>query len=97
MAAHLVAAAFLLALLPLVWVTFETLSKGLARFDPRFFSYSMRNVIGDGGGAVHAITGTLYVTGIATVISVPVGLLTAIYLVEYGRGHSPAASRSSLT
>lgn len=86
LAAHLVTAAFLLALIPLVWVTFETLSKGLARFDPMFFSYSMRNVIGEGGGAVHALTGTLYVTGIATLISVPVGLLTAIYLVEYGRG-----------
>ena len=46
----------------------------------------MRNVVGEGGGALHAIIGTLLITGMATLISVPVGLLTAIYLVEYGRG-----------
>ena len=46
----------------------------------------MRNVVGAGGGALHAIVGTLLITGMATLISVPIGLLTAIYLVEYGRG-----------
>jgi phosphate transport system permease protein len=51
-----------------------------------FFTETMRNVIGEGGGAKHAILGTLIVTGLAAVISVPLGLLTAIYLVEYGRG-----------
>ena len=60
--------------------------RGLPRFDSTFFTWSMRNVIGDGGGAVHAIYGTLFVTGIATLISVPIGLMTAVYLVEYGRG-----------
>ena len=44
----------------------------------------MRNVIGEGGGIYHAIIGTLLITLAATVISVPIGLLTAIYLVEYG-------------
>jgi phosphate transport system permease protein len=67
----------------LLWTV---LANGLARFDLQFFSESMRNVVGDGGGALHAIVGTLLVTGMATLISVPVGLLTAIYLVEYGRG-----------
>jgi len=46
----------------------------------------MRNVIGEGGGIYHAIWGTLIITGLATVISVPIGLMTGIYLVEYGRG-----------
>jgi phosphate transport system permease protein len=46
----------------------------------------MRSVVGAGGGAVHAIWGTLLMTLAATVISVPIGLFTAIYLVEYGRG-----------
>ncbi|MGV8907697.1 MAG: phosphate ABC transporter permease PstA [Propionicimonas sp.] len=81
---NLIAGAFLLALVPLGSVTFEALSKGLARFDMAFFTQSMRNVVGEGGGAIHAIYGTLYVTGMATVISVPIGLLTAIYLAEYG-------------
>ena len=38
------------------------------------------------GGIYHAIIGTLLITLWATVISVPIGLLTSIYLVEYGEG-----------
>lgn len=87
LATTLVSSAFILALIPLVSLLWTTVSSGAARFDPMFFSYSMRNVVGEGGGAVHAIWGTLLITGAATVISVPIGLLTAIYLVEYGRGH----------
>lgn len=82
----LVATAFIIALLPLISLIFTVLVNGIARFDIQFFSESMRNVVGEGGGALHAITGTLLITGMATLISVPVGLLTAIYLVEYGRG-----------
>ncbi len=37
------------------------------------------------GGFVHALIGTVLITLIATVISVPIGLLTSIYLVEYSR------------
>jgi phosphate transport system permease protein len=77
---------FLLALLPLISLIWTTVSAGLARFDGTFFNSSMRNVIGEGGGALHAIIGTLEITALATLISVPVGLLTAIYLVEYGKG-----------
>jgi phosphate transport system permease protein len=82
----LVVTAFIIALLPLVSLMFTVLVDGLARFDIEFFSSSMRNVVGEGGGALHAIMGTLLITGMAALISVPVGLLTAIYLVEYGRG-----------
>ena len=86
LATNLVTGAFLLALLPLVSLLWETLSNGLPGFNAQFFTWSMRNVIGEGGGAIHAIYGTLIVTGIATLIAVPIGLMTAIYLVEYGRG-----------
>jgi phosphate transport system permease protein len=81
-----VTSAFVLALLPLISLVISTVGNGLQRFDAEFFTYSMRSVVGEGGGAVHAITGTLWVTGIATLISVPIGLLAAIYLVEYGQG-----------
>jgi len=83
----LVATAFIIALIPLVSLLFTVITNGAARFDIQFFTSSMRNVVGEGGGALHAIIGTLLITGMATLISVPVGLLTAIYLVEYGRGH----------
>ncbi len=82
----LVVTAFIIALIPLISLLWTVIVNGLPRFDLTFFSNSMRNVVGEGGGALHAITGTLLITGMATLISVPVGLLTAIYLVEYGRG-----------
>ena len=81
-----VTAAFSLAVIPLVSLTWTVVEKGLNRLDVDFFTQSMRNVVGPGGGALHAIVGTLELTGIATLISVPLGIMTAIYLVEYGRG-----------
>lgn len=81
-----VTAAFSLAVIPLVSLAWTVFEKGLNRMDVEFFTTSMRNVVGPGGGALHAIVGTLELTGIATLISVPLGIMTAIYLVEYGRG-----------
>ncbi len=82
----LVSMAFTIALLPLISVAFTTITNGLPRFDLEFFTSSMRNIVGEGGGALHAIVGTLLVTAAAAIISIPIGLLTSIYLVEYGRG-----------
>ena len=82
----LVTLAFLIALLPLISLVVTALTNGAARFDPTFFNSSMRNIVGAGGGGLHAIMGTLLITGAATLISVPIGIMTAIYLVEYGRG-----------
>lgn len=82
----LVTAAFAVAVVPLISLIYTVVSLGIARFDGEFFGSSMRNVIGAGGGALHAIIGTLEITLFAAAISIPVGLLTAIYLVEYGRG-----------
>ena len=86
-ARHLVTGAFGLALLPLGSLLWEVVSKGTARLDLQFFTHSMRNVVGEGGGASHAIAGTLWVTGLAMLISVPIGLFTAIYLAEYASGN----------
>jgi phosphate transport system permease protein len=82
----LVSTAFIIALLPLISLLFTVAVNGAARLDLDFFTMSMRNIVGEGGGGLHAIVGTLLITGMATLISVPVGLLAAIYLVEYGRG-----------
>src|SRR5699024_4634677 len=75
---------FLTALLPLVSVGWKVTSLGLERFDAEFFTWSMWGVMGEGGGAYHAIMGTVIITGLTTVISVPIGIFAAIYLVEYG-------------
>jgi phosphate transport system permease protein len=82
----LVTLAFLIALTPLISLVVIVLTNGLVRFDGDFFTLSMRNVVGDGGGAAHAMIGTLLMTLAASAVSVPVGLLTAIYIVEYGSG-----------
>jgi phosphate transport system permease protein len=82
----LVHGAFLLAMVPLISLIYEVASLGLARLDGAFFNSSMLGIVGPGGGAYHAILGTLIITAITSLISVPIGLMTAIYLVEYGRG-----------
>jgi phosphate transport system permease protein len=79
-----VTSAFLLAMIPLVSVLWTVVVAGAARFDVAFFTQSMRGIVGEGGGALHAIQGTLIITALAAVMSIPVGVLTAIYLVEYG-------------
>ncbi len=81
-----VSAMFAAAMVPLLSLVYTVVSRGSERFDAAFFTETMRNVVGEGGGAQHAIIGTLIITGLATLISVPIGMLTAIYLVEYGRG-----------
>ncbi len=81
-----VSAMFVAAMVPLVSLLQTVLTRGAGRFDADFFTMTMRNVIGEGGGALHAIAGTVIITALAALISVPIGMLTAIYLVEYGRG-----------
>jgi phosphate transport system permease protein len=78
--------AFALALVPLLSLSLEVIRRGAERFDGQFFTWSLFGVVGEGGGAYHAIMGTLVITALTTLIAVPIGLLTAIYLVEYGTG-----------
>nr|WP_245529058.1 phosphate ABC transporter permease PstA [Beutenbergia cavernae] len=80
--------AFLIALVPLVSLLWTAVSNGLRSFSWEFLTTDMTGVFGDmtSGGARHAIIGTLLITLAATIISVPIGLLAAVYLVEYGRG-----------
>src|SRR5690349_18002169 len=82
----LVWASFVFAASPLVWLLWVVVSNGLPAINADFLTSSMQNVIGDEqGGILHALIGTLLITLAATVISVPIGILTAIYLVEYGQ------------
>ena len=95
LASTLVGASFVLALLPLGALIAYGISKGAARFDTAFFTHSLRNIGARdaGGGAYHAIIGTMQQVAIATLITVPFGLLAAVYVVEYGRGRLAAAIR----
>ncbi|MET8955355.1 phosphate ABC transporter permease PstA [Streptomyces sp. NPDC004393] len=87
-ATSLVWVCFLLAVIPLASLIWETVKRGVKVFDIYFLTHSM-GVVADtetGGGIYHAILGTLEQVGLAAVIAVPVGVLTAVYLVEYGSG-----------
>jgi phosphate transport system permease protein len=92
----LVWTAFLLALVPLVSLVWTVVAKGVGVVDAEFLTYSMRNIVGPGGGIYHAVVGTLLVTVAAAAISVPVGVLSAIYLVEYGAGSRVARTLAFL-
>jgi len=81
-----ICAAFGVAVTPLASLLYQVIKRGTARFDGDFFTESARGVIGAGGGASHAIVGTLVITGCATLISVPIGIMAAVYLNEYGTG-----------
>ncbi|MFE9173531.1 phosphate ABC transporter permease PstA [Streptomyces kebangsaanensis] len=87
-ATSLVWVAFLLAVVPLVSLVWTTVQRGVKVLDVYFLTHSM-GVVADtepGGGIYHAIIGSLEQVGLATLIGAPIGVLTAIYLVEYGRG-----------
>jgi len=92
MATLAVTSTFAIAMVPLASLLVTVIRKGSDRFDTGFFTESLRNVVGEGGGAVHAIVGTVIITGLATFMAVPIGILTAVYLREYGAGRRLAAA-----
>ncbi len=81
--------AFALAVIPLAWILWTVVSRGYSLLlTSSWWTHSQRGITvrDTGGGAYHAIMGTLLQAGVTALISVPIGILTAIYLVEYGRG-----------
>ncbi len=86
----LISIAFLIALIPLISVLWTTIADGVQRLNIDFLTHNMKGVSGGKptasggyGGVLHAIIGTLEITAGAMVISIPIGLLCAVYLVEY--------------
>ncbi len=80
---------FMIAMVPLAWLLYTVLERGFkAVISPGWWSRSLAGVLPDqfAGGVYHAIYGTLVQAGIAAVLSVPLGIMAAIYLVEYGTG-----------
>ena len=87
LAAVLVAGAFVLAAIPLVWILFTVITKGAGLIvSSGWWTESQRNVSprSPGGGAYQAIMGTLIQAAITSVIAIPLGILGGVFLVEYG-------------
>lgn len=82
-------AALVVALIPLVGVLFSVITQGAAAVgNAKWWTKSQLGIVynQEGGGALHAIIGTLLQAGISSAISIPIGVFTAIYLVEYAQG-----------
>lgn len=85
----MIVGAFVAAVVPLLSLLWTVLVQGWSRmsasgfFTATTFGQSMPDSV---TGAGHAVVGTLLITGVAALISVPLGVLTAVYLVEYGKG-----------
>jgi phosphate transport system permease protein len=85
----LVSATVLVAMVPLLWVLYSVITKGIAALTaPQWFTNSQSGMtaFSPGGGVYHAIVGTLLQGVVCAVISIPIGVLVAVYLVEYGGG-----------
>ncbi len=89
--------AAVLAVIPLVWVLYTVISKG-ARLvlTSTWWTQSQRGITPreEGGGAYHAIVGTIEIGLICAAIAVPLGVLGAILLIEYARGTKVARAVS---
>jgi phosphate transport system permease protein len=95
LATVLVTLAFLIALVPLVWLLWTVISKGFhaLAWDGWFTQdVGTRTYRDAGGGAAHAIIGTVEQVAFCTLISVPIAVMVGIYLVEYGRGRLARAT-----
>ena len=81
------------AVVPLVLIVGYVLVKGLPAMHVAFFTQTAPPPGVTGGGMSQAIWGTVLIVGMATAISVPLGVLTAVYLSEFGRGRLAAVVR----
>ena len=86
-------AAGLVAVVPLFLLVAYVLMKGMPAINAAFFTQTAPPPAASGGGMSQAFLGTGLIVGVATAFSVPLGVLTAVYLSEYGRGRVAATVR----
>lgn len=89
LATTMVTLSIAVAVIPLVWVLYAVVTKGaVAVADSTWWTHSQAGmtVFARGGGGYHALVGTLLQGLLCAVISIPVGVLVGVYLVEYGGG-----------
>lgn len=88
MATTLISGSFVLAVVPLISLLYSVLVRGFEKMTPTFFSNTTEGMTlaGSMPGAGHAIMGTLEITISTALIAIPLGIFTAIYLVEYRGG-----------
>jgi phosphate transport system permease protein len=83
----------LIALVPLVLILFFVISQGLQALTPAFFTTLPAPVGEPGGGMLNAFVGTLILTGLASLLAIPVGVLSGVYMSEYAGTRLAVATR----
>ncbi|MFI9448819.1 phosphate ABC transporter permease PstA [Amycolatopsis sp. NPDC052450] len=89
LATALIWLSFLIAVVPLVWLLATVVINGVKRIPySNWWTEDFGSVLSDevGGGVAHAVIGSVLQGVVCAIIAVPIGMLVAIYLVEYGRG-----------
>ncbi len=80
------AAGFVIAMVPLVLVIYYLIYKGLSSWSSQFFTTDPNgNFLGYPGGIRSALLGSIEIVALASLISIPIGIGVALYLVEYGK------------
>jgi phosphate transport system permease protein len=83
----------LVALVPLALILFFVVAQGIEALNLDFFTHLPRPVGEPGGGMANAIVGTLILTGLGSLLAVPVGIMSGIYMSEYAGSRFAAAAR----
>jgi phosphate transport system permease protein len=73
----------LFALVPLALILFFVISQGIQALNVAFFTQMPRPVGEEGGGMANSIVGTLILTGLGSLMAVPIGILSGVYMSEY--------------
>ncbi|MCX7798637.1 MAG: phosphate ABC transporter permease PstA [Melioribacter sp.] len=74
----------LIAIVPLAFIFYYTVSKGISHLNIDFFIAMPKPVGESGGGMANAIVGTLILVGLGGLIGLPIGIMAGIYLAEFG-------------
>ena len=82
-----------LAMLPLLFIVAYVVAKGAKALNVDFFTKEPAAPGETGGGIVQSFIGTGLIVGMAAAFSIPLGILAAVYLSEYGRGRFASAVR----
>ena len=78
--------ATILVIVPLAVIFAELIYKGLSSLNWDFFTKVPAPEGETGGGMANAIVGSAVLLGVASVIGIPIGIGSGVYLAEFGRG-----------